>query len=192
MLYRTFATATCAVLLAFGASIAAAQEKLGLYLGGSAGYSFVEDDDDVDIGDRVEDFDIDDEDFAWKGFVGFQFLPWLAVEGGYVDFGDVEDGSDVLNVDATLDGWDAFLVGNLPIAFIDVFAKVGVISWDLDVDVSDDVDDVDVSSDGEDLAYGVGAALDLGRLAIRAEAEAFDVGDVDDLFMLSVGATVHF
>lgn len=167
-------------------------EDTGLYLGASLGYSFVEDRDDVDVEDRVEAFDIDDEDFAWKGYAGLQVLPWLAVEGGYVDFGEVQGRGTGFDVATELDGWDAFLVGNLPLAFVDVFAKAGVISWDLDVDVSDGLDDADFSSSGEDLAYGVGAGVELGNLTVRAEAEMFDVDDVDDLFMLSVGLVANF
>jgi OOP family OmpA-OmpF porin len=178
------------ILLAFGATSAAAAEN-GLYLGGSIGSSLVEDEDDIDFGDEVEEFDLDDDDFGWKAYAGYQFLPWLAVEGGYVDFGEVEESTSNINVRASLDGWDAFAVGKIPIAFVDLFAKVGVISYDVDVDLDPDVDD-NFSSSGEDIAYGVGAAFNLGRVAIRAEAERFDISDVDDLYLLSVGATVTF
>jgi len=179
------------VILAFGSATAAAADP-GFYLGGSIGSSLVEDEDDIDIEDEVEEFDLDDDDFGWKAYVGFQFLPWLGVEGGYVDFGEVEESTTNLNVSAGLDGWDAFAVGTIPIAFVDLFAKVGVISYDIDVDFDTDDFDDSFSSSGEDLAYGVGAAVNLGNFGIRAEAERFDISDIDDLYLLSVGAVLRF
>lgn len=178
-------------LLASGAGSAVAGEN-GFYIGGNIGSSFVEDEDDIDVGDEVEEFDLDDDDFGWKAYAGFQFIPWLAVEGGYVDFGEVEEATTNIDLTSQLDGWDAFVVGKIPLAFVDVFGKVGVISYDLDVDLDAGGIDESFSSSGEDIAYGVGAAFNLGNLAIRAEAERFDISDIDDLYMLSVGATLTF
>jgi len=189
-IYLGAAALAVGFLLLSGAPAAVAAET-GFYVGGSIGSSFVEDEDDIDFEGEVEEFDLDDDDFGWKGYAGFRFLPWLGVEGGYVDFGEVEGGSTNVTVQSELDGWDAFAVGTIPIAFVDVFAKVGVISYDLDVNLDPDADD-NISSSGEDLAYGVGAAVNLGRLGIRAEAERFDVSDIDDLYLLSVGLTFTF
>jgi hypothetical protein len=167
----------------------------GFYLGGSLGMSFVEVDGDLAIGDRIEDFDIDDDDFAWKAFVGFQFLPWLGVEGGYVDFGDVQGATPGGVITTELDGWNIFAVGTLPVGPIDVFAKIGMIWWNVDIDFADrltDLDDTSISNDGSDLAYGVGAAFNFDRFSVRAELELFDVDGVDDAYMLSVGAVLRF
>ncbi|HEX7035549.1 MAG TPA: outer membrane beta-barrel protein [Pseudomonadales bacterium] len=188
--YPHLAALAAAALFAFAAGPAGAAEN-GFYIGGSIGSSLVEDQDDIDIGDEVEEFDLDDDDFGWKGFVGFQILPFLAVEGGYVDFGEVEGDTTSLTVNTEIDGWNAFVVGKIPIAFVDVFGKVGIISWDLDVSLDPDADD-NFSSSDEDVAYGVGAAINLGKLGIRAEAERFDVSDIDDLYLLSVGLTYTF
>jgi hypothetical protein len=177
-------------LLAAGVPAAFAADN-GFYVGGSVGSSLVEDEDDIEFEDEVEEFDLDDDDIGWKGFVGFQVLPWLAVEGGYVDFGEVEEATTNLELTSNLDGWDAFVVGKIPVAFVDLFAKVGMISYDLDVDIDPDVDD-NISSSDEDIAYGVGAAVNLGSLGIRAEAERFDISDIDDLYLLSVGLTYTF
>ena len=48
------------------------------------------------------------------------------------------------------------------------------------------------SDDGTDLAYGVGAQFRVWSLSLRAEYEKFDVDDVDDLNMVSVGFTFTF
>ena len=96
-----------------------------------------------------------------------------------------------LTITTELDGWNAFVVGKLPIAFVDLFAKVGVISYDIDVNLDPDADD-NFSSSGEDVAYGIGAQVNLGSLGIRAEAERFDVSDIDDLYLLTVGLNFTF
>jgi hypothetical protein len=177
-------------LLTFATQTAAARD-FGFYIGGSLGIGFIESADDLDIGDEIEAFDIDDDDFAWKAFVGFQFLPWLGVEGGYVDFGEAGDTTPTLAVTTEIDGWNAFLVGRLPVGPVDIFGKVGVIFWDVEFDIDDGLGDA-FSSDGEDLAYGVGASINFGNLGIRAELELYDIDAVDDLFMLSAGLVYHF
>ncbi|MFU8817096.1 MAG: outer membrane beta-barrel protein [Pseudomonadales bacterium] len=194
MKQHTLAALIGGALLTFAAHGATAAD-MGFYLGGSLGISFIETEDQLNIGDRVEDFDIDDDDFAWKAFIGFQFLPWLGIEGGYVDFGDVQGATPGGVVTTEVDGWNLFAVATLPVGPIDVFAKLGVIWWNVDIDFADqltDLDDTSISNDGSDVAYGVGAAFNFDRFAVRAELELFDVDDVDDVYMLSVGAVLRF
>ena len=81
------------------------------------------------------------------------------------------------------DGISAFVVGFLPIGPVDLFAKGGLISWDTKVSGFD--------GDGTDLAYGVGAQFRVWSIGIRAEYEVFDVDDVEDLSMVSIGATLY-
>lgn len=194
MKQRSVAVLAVVALLTFAGHGAMAADT-GFYLGGSLGIAFIESEGDLSIGDRIEDFDIDDDDFSWKAYIGFQFLPWLGVEGGYVDFGDVDGASTGGVVSTGVDGWNAFVVGTLPVGPVDVFAKFGIIWWNVDVDFADDLDDLDdtqFSNDGNDLAYGVGAAFNIGRLGLRAELELFDIDDVDDAYLLSIGALYRF
>ncbi len=52
---------------------------------------------------------------------------------------------------------------------------------------------IDSDSDsGTDAAYGLGVALRLGKVALRAEGEQFKIADADDVYMFSVGATFTF
>lgn len=190
----SLAAVTAAALLAFAGHNASAADT-GFYLGGSLGIAFIEAEGELSIGDRVEAFDLDDDDFSWKAFLGFQFLPWLGVEGGYVDFGEVDGATPGGVVSTGVDGWNTFLVGSLPVGPVDVFAKLGIIWWEVDVDFADEVEDLadtSISNDGNDLAYGVGAAFDLGPVGVRAELELFDVDDVDDAYLLSLGAVYRF
>ena len=126
-------------------------------------------------------------------------MNFLGVEAGYVDLGEpndvvAESEDEAVHVQIGLKGWDAFAVGFLPIGPVDLFAKVGVVSWDADI-VSRLVptDEVDADSDsGTDAAFGIGVGLRLGKVTLRAEGEQFDIADADDVYMFSVGATFTF
>jgi hypothetical protein len=62
-------------------------------------------------------------------------------------------------------------------------------SWDAEATLAG----IEAGSDnGTDTAYGVGAAVELGSLQIRAEYEAFDISDIEDLYMLSAGFVFTF
>jgi hypothetical protein len=164
-------------LLACGSTAMAADN--GIYVGGSLGQANVE----IDEGP----IDIDGDDTGFKVIAGIRPLDWLAVEANYVNFGEVED--DGLELDA--DGISAFAVGFLAVGPVDLFAKGGLVSWDSSVGLDGVSGDLR-SDDGTDLAYGVGAQFRVWSLSLRAEYEVFDVDDVDDLNMISVGFTFTF
>jgi hypothetical protein len=168
------ALAGTALLLIAGAAAAADN---GIYIGGSIGQANVE------VEDDIADFDSDDTGF--KVIAGIRPLDFLGFELNYVDLGAPEEGG--IEVDAT--GIDAFAVGFLPLPLVDLFAKVGMVSWDSSISV-DGVEVVDDS--GEDLAYGVGAQARFGSIAVRAEYEIFDIDDTDDVNMVSLGVTWTF
>jgi Outer membrane protein beta-barrel domain len=132
----------------------------GFYLGGSIGQANLKIDDVTD-GLTVTDFDGDDT--AFKLIAGIRPLDWLGVEAAYVNFGEPEDTVFGQNVKADGDGISAFAVGFLPTGPVDLFAKLGLISWDSKI--SGTFDD-----DGTDLAYGVGAQFRVLGLSIRCEA----------------------
>lgn len=173
-----------AILLLSTVSARAADN--GFYLGGSVGQANVEIENIADI--NTADFKGDDT--AWKLIAGIRPLDWLGVEASYVDFGEAEDTVNVQGSDVRLkadgDGISAFVVGFLPIGPVDVFAKGGLIAWDSKIAESG------FDEDGTDLAYGVGAQFRVWGLSVRAEYEIFDVEDVDDLNMVSVGVTYTF
>ena len=169
-----------ATLLALPLSPAVAADN-GFYLGGSVGQANLKVDDVTD-GISTEDFDADDT--AFKLIAGIRPLDWLGVEAAYVNFGEPEDTVLGQKLQADGDGISAFAVGFLPTGPVDLFAKVGLISWDSKISGSFD-------DDGTDLAYGVGAQFRVLGLSIRAEYEKFDISDVD-LDMISVGLTYTF
>jgi opacity protein-like surface antigen len=153
----------------------------GFYLGGSIGQANLKVD---NLTDGISTADFDGDDMAWKLIAGFRPLDWLGLEAAYVNFGEPEDTVLGQKLKAEGDGISAFAVGFLPTGPVDLYAKVGLISWDSKISG-------DFSDDGTDLAYGVGAQFRVLGLSIRAEYEKFDVSDVD-LDMISVGLTYTF
>ena len=153
----------------------------GFYLGGSVGQANLKIDD-LTNGIATADFDADDT--AFKLIAGIRPLDWLGVEAAYVNFGEPEDTVLGQKLQADGDGISAFAVGFLATGPVDLFAKVGLISWDSKIGGSFD-------DDGTDLAYGVGAQFRVLSLSVRAEYEKFDISDVD-LDMISVGVTYTF
>lgn len=152
----------------------------GIYIGGSVGQANVEVNDVAGL--SAADFKGDDTGF--KFIVGIRPLDWLAVEANYVDFGSPEDTVMGTKVKADGNGITASVVGFLPVGPVDLFARAGLISWDTDVE--------GLSTDGTDLAYGVGAQFRFLSISLRAEYEKFDADEIDDLNMFSIGVTYTF
>jgi OOP family OmpA-OmpF porin len=154
----------------------------GFYLGGSIGQANLKIDDLTN--NTIANDDFDGDDMAYKLIAGIRPLDWLGVEAAYVNFGKPEDTVLGQKLKADGDGISAFAVGFLATGPVDLFAKVGLISWDSKISGSFD-------DNGSDLAYGAGAQFRVLGLSIRAEYEKFDISDVD-LDMISVGVTYTF
>jgi OmpA-OmpF porin, OOP family len=148
----------------------------GFYVGASGGQTTL----------KVDDFDIDESDTAWKGFVGYNFAKWIGFEAAYVDLGGASDSG--ANVDLDVTAWEGFVVGMLPMGPVDLFVKAGGASIEAELDAPSFTED---ASD-EYFAYGAGLAYNFGHWAIRAEYEAYDVDDIDDLYVVSGGLTYRF
>ncbi|WP_041522763.1 outer membrane beta-barrel protein [Gilvimarinus agarilyticus] len=181
-------------LLATGALSATAFShagtESGLYLGGSLGNAEI--DYDASFSD-FDDIDFKDDDTAYKIFGGYNFgvLPLLdlAVEGGYVDFGTQEQFlNDALgNQKTEVTGWTASGLVGVDLGPVGLFGKAGVITWDGDISNFE----FDTSDSGTDAAYGIGAKIQLGSFAVRAEYEIFELDDADMTFY-SIGGVVTF
>lgn len=167
----------------------AAQADSGFYVGGSIGGATIE----ANLGNTGIPglpSSLDEDDSAYKFFAGYNFdLPSIviSVEAGYVDFGapEIDVAGDDLVFDTTginLWGIAAFEAGP-----IDLFAKFGYVSWDVDLGYLD----ASTGVDGNDMAYGLGLAFNAGPVQIRGEYEVYDIEDAD-ASMLSVGLVYQF
>ena len=168
--------------LAAIASTAACADE-GLSLGASVGY--------VNIEDNEPGFDFEANDTGYKLYANYEFTNKLAIEGGYIDFGKPED--VVLGLPGEIDasGWNLYGVGNLPLSDgVDVFAKVGVVSWEADSIIDGILVDTE---DGTDLALGFGGRWQAGdALGLRAEVDWFDIDEADSVWMASIGFELRF
>ncbi|KAA0013658.1 porin family protein [Billgrantia pellis] len=191
----TITFASTSLLIASAHAQSNAPHERYAYLGVGTGFSSLENDrEEVDnfIDAGASDFDLDDDDNVWKGFVGYQFNRYMAVEAFYTDLGRVQlRGNDVANTDLESTAYGASLVGQLPLtSWFAPFAKIGAAKWETDVDgnlgdASLDLED----NDGVDPVYGLGAQFTFSPVLIRAEYERYDFDNdyTIDSFTASVG-----
>lgn len=165
-----------AALWAFNTAANAADN--GIYIGGSLGQSAVE------LDNVLANNDFDGEDLAYKLIVGIRPLDWLGFEAAYVNLGEPDDTIAGQRLKADADAFTGQAVGFWAVGPVDLFAKLGVISWDSRIG--------NIKTDGTDLTYGAGVQFRLLSLSLRAEYEVFDIDDVDDANMISVGLTYTF
>jgi OOP family OmpA-OmpF porin len=162
-----------------------ANESSGLYLGAGLGdfSSEIHNVGDVDL-------DFDEGSDAKKVFAGWRFLPFLALQLDYIDFGDSEASTALANVRADSDGIATSIVGTLPLGPIELFAKAGYLFYD----VSFDLDGERVLDEsGEDVVYGAGVGVTLlERLALRAEYEVIEISEFSDANAVWVTAAWRF
>jgi OmpA-OmpF porin, OOP family len=185
------------------ASALAAEE--GFYIGGSYGQSTAKGDTGPVLvatpPPTFNTFHYDKDETGWKAFAGYTFLPWLGVEGGYVDLGHGQKNfrSALASAQGEVDanGWEGFLVGYLPIGPIDIFGKLGGIESSIDFKVKATVAGQPTQHNNESesngmFAYGGGLQYRFGHWAVRAEYEGYDVSKLDDLYFISAGLTYTF
>jgi hypothetical protein len=168
-----------ALLVAVSALPASAQGS-GAYIGGSVGASTLSDD--------LEDIDLDtNSPVTWKAFAGYSIGRFIALEGGYNDFGTHEFGSDALTQDSW--GVSGFGILKLNLGPIDIFGKLGMVYASATTNV---VGAQLPEVTGTGAAYGGGLAVNLGKLGLRAEAEWFDVEEANKPFTVTGGVTLRF
>lgn len=159
---------------------------------------------------------IDDSATGWKLFGGYSFTPNWAVEGGYVDFGEVGSHTvvsapalptaveqqqfvdDAATVHPySVSGFALVVKASLPVnPQFSLFAKAGVFSWDADIDVNCNgcasTVNTSKSESGVDWTGGLGMGYDFnGNVGMRAEYERYAT-DRDDVDFYSVGLEYRF
>ena len=158
----------------------------GFFIGAAAGGATQ----DIEIDGPPE---IEEDDTAFKVFGGYKFdmsVVDLGVELGYVDFGEAEIGTAAGDRVFAPTGVTLWGVAGFELGPVDLFAKFGVIAWDIESTTFAGT----VSDDGTDLGYGVGAGFDIGKVQIRGEFELYDPSgaNVSMLSMLSLGVVYSF
>jgi Opacity protein and related surface antigens len=174
-----FSTALFAGAL-LAASIQANAAENGWYAGVGVGQMTTQVDDILGSG-----FDFDESDTGFKVFGGYKFLPWLGVEGAYVDGGEPEISETAGGATGSLAVGVESLVGavvfTLPLGeHFELFAKPGIALWSSTTDLrftSDGYDDrFSQDDDGTAFFLGAGAGLNFTEhFGMRVEYEWFDV-----------------
>jgi OOP family OmpA-OmpF porin len=152
----------------------------GFYLGGGIG-DFSSAVDEINNLDDIDDVGLDfsDSDNATKVFAGWNFNRFFAVQGDFVDFGE-SSGFVSTSAQGTSDvqGLAPSIVGTLPIGPIELFARVGMMFYEIDLNLTGGRV---LDESGEDLVWGAGLGIDvLDRLNLRLEYEEIDIQELDE------------
>ncbi len=129
---------------------------------------------------------IDENATGFRLATGYQFIPWLAVDVGYVSFGSFDSVIDLqgmpVAVDISADGLELGLVGRIPLGEkFALTARVEKIWWDAEFKAAGIVDE----DSGNEFAYGVGAEIAIGeKFALTGAWQKYDLAgtDVDLLY----------
>jgi OmpA-OmpF porin, OOP family len=128
------------------------------------------------------EYAVGDDESGWSASVGYSVNRYLSLQVGYHDLGKGHFATDcpapkvclITNEDRVdIDGFSIAATGSYPLTdVIDVFGRVGVMSWDADFDV------VARDASDEDFLYGVGVGFsfaDHWRVTVQYEDYGFDV-----------------
>jgi OOP family OmpA-OmpF porin len=165
-----------------------------MYVGASIGNTWQSaTPDDKEIADELGD--ISENSTGWKIFGGFQNEGIFGVEGGYRDLGEIESSGGDYKFKTSSKGWDIQALGHLKLSLVDLFAKAGVFFWKTDAafkDLSTEASETSADASGTDFIWGLGAGISLGAIGVRLEWESMEASGMDNLSMLSLGATLGF
>jgi hypothetical protein len=169
--------------LASGSATAQENDR-GFYVGGGVGQFNLK----LDSIDQTDNAirRLDDNDTAWKAFVGYRFAPFLSIEAAYVDFGRPKDrfttagsGGDF---SAKISGFEPSVVGTIPLGPVELFGKLGWLFYDVDASIDlDNGPGFDSSSSEQDFTYGGGVGMTFfERLNARLEYQRIDSSRIKD------------
>ena len=144
---------------------------------------------------------IDDTDTGWKLYGGYRINENIAIEGGYVDLG-TNSASATLGGTSITGSGDftgltlAGVVGTNVTQSVGIFAKAGLILWDMEASGSSGSTFLAVDDDGTELTFGVGVNMRINsNVKARIEWERFKtkpLGDDLDFNLLSGGIVIDF
>jgi hypothetical protein len=161
----------------------------GFYLGVGLG-DFSTDIDELDDVDDV-DLDFDADENARKLFAGWRFNRFIAMQVDVVDFERSVDARNALNVVSTQsEGIAPSVVGTLPLGPVELFARAGILWYNLEID-SGNTAVVDDSA--RDPIFGVGVGVTVAeRVNLRAEYEVVEIDQLDDSHAVWLTAAWRF
>ena len=167
--------ALCALAGLLCANRAGAVEH-GIYVGGALGQSASG----LDSGN----VNYTDHNLGWQLFAGIRPLKLLAVEADYLDLGEANSGASTSHTRAV----GGYVLGFLPIPVVDIYGKLGLVSWHTDASTPA----YSFRPSGSDVSVGAGVQLHFGPVAARLEYQAFDAHEASTPTLLSLGVSYTF
>jgi len=155
----------------------------------------------------VTSIDEDKRDQGYKLYAGYQFSPYIALEGGYFDLGDFKFMANTLpqtdfSGRTELQGWNLDLVGTLPLTErFSAFARLGVTQNKSETRFSSNglINTAGYNDDDSYTKhkYGLGVQYQLSpAFTLRLEAERYRmddlVGNNGDIDLYSLGIVYRF
>ena len=165
----------------------------------AVGVSRIQADASAEFNDAKLDFD--DSDNAYNFRAGVMFTNWIGLEAAYYDFGEFEDsledavadlGISNADVDLDLKGYGISLVGNLPLPYVDLYLKGGVVKLDGEATASAFGLSISDERDSTEPFAAIGAELDFGTVNIFAEYSRILDNDDVEVDFATAGVKLEF
>jgi OOP family OmpA-OmpF porin len=142
---------------------------------------------------------IDDNGTGSKLYGGYGFNKYFAAEAAIYNFAEASVGAVEVSTgvfasgSVSMKGAGAYAVGMYPLSKkVNLMAKLGVLSWDADLQANTITATNTATNDGTDIAYALAASYGFTKeLLVTAEWEFFD-SDNPELSMLSLGFRFNF
>jgi OOP family OmpA-OmpF porin len=165
---------------------AAALAESGFVVGASVGSA--------ELSDDFDGFDVDANSTAYRFTVSWKFNDYLAVQGGYHNFGRFDQTFDIdgeaVDLSLKADGFTLGLVGNLPLGDRwSLFARSGAFFWDGDADINN----VSAATpEDTNFYFGAGVQFVIGeKLSLTADGSRYDL-DSSASNVFSIGLNYTF
>jgi len=181
-----------ATLLALAAGAAQADEGL-FYIGAGISSSRIS---------EVTAINSDLNSTSWKAFAGVRPLNAFAVEADYLDLGSKTINQNLVAAEGSTHlqyrAFAGYAVGfvPVPVPFVDVFGKVGLVRWSQSggnsINSPLGSSFLSLSNNGTKLAWGIGAQAHLGSIGGRLEYESFHIANTSGAGVVSLSAMLRF
>jgi hypothetical protein len=174
---NAFRTVLGPALVLAGGTALAQDNSDGLYVGAGFGDFSAQIDDIDDVDDAIADFDEDEG--ASKYFLGWRFNRFLGVQADLYDLGSASAMLKGQPISSDTEAYGVSVVGTLPVAFIELFARAGFVFYDLEVTTPDINDRIDQSD--EDIVYSAGIGFTfVERFNLQLEYEVLEISELDE------------
>ncbi|HTW39126.1 MAG TPA: outer membrane beta-barrel protein [Steroidobacteraceae bacterium] len=132
-----------------------------------------------------------------KWIAGYRFLDFLGVELNYANLGAADaallDSYSFGYAHADAKEYSAYAVGYLPLPLVDLFAKAGVMHYELRSNAEVlGTSPYSIDASGQQFAWGVGGQMHFGPFAPRLEWEHSNLPYSSSLNLWTVGLTFTF